>query len=195
MQAAGQIQLLTQVVIPLLTIAGSGIVSAFITHRLSATKADREFRLRRLEETFIALDGFSKHYTVEMLGYVPEIAGKMTKEEGKALRASHVDPTSGDKILTVEMLIRIYFPELRVRLEALLHERDFIGHEIFSPFINGKVPEQARPELARKLGTAVNNFNIASKQLKEGIFEQAEKIRRVGVVAKLRRFVYQQMDF
>src|SRR5690349_19631697 len=108
---------LSQIVVPLLTIAFSGLLSAYITHHLAATKADKEFQLRKLEELYAAVSTFCTNYSVTMLPLLPAMRGAMSYAEVEKAVHQYRDNTAGKQLDTAEMLIRIYFPDLRPRFE------------------------------------------------------------------------------
>src|SRR5882757_3262307 len=104
MQISPTLFVLAQVVIPLLTIIFSGLLSAIITHWLSSTRADREFRLKRLEELFVSLQRFSQNFLLIMTPLIPVLAGQTTYSETEKTIDKHTDSDAGKQLQTVEML-------------------------------------------------------------------------------------------
>ena len=186
------LDVLAKVIIPLLTILFSGLVSAYITHKLSATRADKEFRLKRLEELFLSLDRFLTNYFGPVtLPLIPVMAGKMSYDTVRSAVEKLRDPKAGEELKKVEMLVRVYFPELRPRYDAMITLRNKIGAEFIAP-MHSKSADLSTPKL-QAFTTAMDDFHRLSDEFKESIFQIADKTRPRSTFRKVHDFVSEQM--
>lgn len=186
------LDLVARVIVPLLTILFSGLLSAFITHRLSATRADREFRLKRLEEMFLSLDRFlTNYFATTSLPLIPIMAGKMSYDTVKGAVEKFRDPKAGEELKKVEMLVRIYFPELRHVYDALIKLRDKIGAEFIAPMHTTKV---GSPEQFKAFTQAIQEFHTVTEQFKEEIFKIADETRPKSALLRFRILMGEQLS-
>src|SRR5439155_18834663 len=78
----------------------SGLISAVVVHYLTNAREERDFRRKKIEELFLALQEWC-------------VAENPPKSQGK--------------IETVTMLVNLYLPELRPEFEAILKARDDVN--------------------------------------------------------------------
>jgi hypothetical protein len=186
-QSANSLLIISQIVVPLLTIAFSGLVSAYIAHRLAATRGDREFRLKRLEELFLASDKFFMHYVVQIMPYMPVMQGRLPFAKAKELIDKHSDKQGSEQLRTMEMLVKIYFPRLRDAYDKLVHHRDFIGTRFLSPFLTRVHKGDTCPDLFEGFSTAIQEIRKANEELAEAIWQEAERTRGNRIRRTLRK--------
>jgi hypothetical protein len=95
---------------------------------------------------------------------------------------------------TVEMLVRNYFPELRMKYDELLKIRDKIAKEFFTPFLTRAGRGEPCADLLAGFSDALWEFHGVSERFKEEIFLAAEKTRPVPIVKRLRSVISRQKD-
>jgi hypothetical protein len=173
----------------LITVLASGVVAAYVSHRLATTRADKDFRLKRLEELFISLDKFSSNYNATMAPMMPVMRGAIPFARVQELIEKNKDAEAGTSLKTVEMLVRIYFPELRVMYDELIKIRDKIAKEFFTPFLTRAGRGQPCVDLLEGFSEALLEFHHVSERFKEEIFLVAEKTRPVSILRRLERAI------
>lgn len=187
-------QTVTQVIIPLLTIGFSGILSAYIAHHLATTRADREFRLKRLEELFLSLTRFSKHYTVAVTPYLLVMRGQNTLAAVQEIIDKQTTSEDAQHLENIEMLIKIYFPSLNPHFDRILRLRDQIGERYIAELFNRVGRGHDCRDLAQGFLGEVQQFNEAAERLKTAIFALAENIRSRSWRANLRALLTDQFN-
>jgi hypothetical protein len=107
-----------QLLISLLTIVGSGVVSAYVTYRLNSRKEERQFRRQKLEQVFLASQAFQKAIFTHISDHLQMMKGRLTANQVHDLIIKRgADPgRPGDNL---EMLVVIYFPRLQPTLDHL----------------------------------------------------------------------------
>ena len=115
-----------QLAVSLATILCSGVISAIVTHKLSTGRAEREFRRKKLEELFFAVHTYCNKLISANLVWPRVMSGEITYDEANELNIKNHDKQ--DKSYEIaQMLVNIYFPQLRPQLKAILKRRDQIN--------------------------------------------------------------------
>jgi hypothetical protein len=180
------------VVMPLVSVVFSGLVSTYIAHRLTTSRAQNDFLLRRLEDLFLALERFLMNYNVLTLPYMPVMAGRMPLATVQQSTEKFNDPEAGKQLLTVEMLVRIYFPQLRPRFDRMKKLQEHIGEKFLGQFFILSAKGQSCAHLAAGYSAALEEVNQAAQLLREGIFEVSDKIQDSRPSGRLARFLFDQ---
>jgi hypothetical protein len=165
-----------QLIISVLTIVCSGVISAVVVHKLATSRAEREFRRKKLEELYSAVHRYCNHLTTANLMWLRVMSGELNYNEGLELllkQTGHLNDRSHE---TAVMLINIYFPELRQSFQALLERRDRITgiHSQFKAAYKEKEPcEQFRSPFAQEL----LGIDADEKAITDRLFKLAERER------------------
>jgi hypothetical protein len=108
------IPVLTQTIIGLLTIVGSGVV----VHKLNASKDQREFTRSKLEALFVAVQQFDQLFSTGMSYWIAAMRGEIPYDQAAA---RYLNETKGmaDVHATVHMLVYLYFPELTEKFRTM----------------------------------------------------------------------------
>jgi hypothetical protein len=116
-----------QLIISVTTILCSGVFSAIIIHKLSSSRAEREFKRRKLEELYIAVHCYcTKLFTANII-WPDVMRGKIDYNEALDLFIKNHNENDKSHETTMTMIINIYFPELLPSFEAILRQRDQIN--------------------------------------------------------------------
>jgi hypothetical protein len=116
-----------QIAVSLATILCSGVVSAIVTQKLSAGRAEREFRRRKLEELFFAVHTYcTKLFSVNFI-WVNVMRREMDYNAALKLIIIETNQKEDKSHDIVMMLVNIYFPEMRSKLEAIMQRRTRIN--------------------------------------------------------------------
>lgn len=181
-----------EVIIALSTIAFSGIVSAYIAHRLATNRADREFRLKRLEELFLSVTRFDVHYTTNFVPYLLVMRGQSTLDAAQSSINAQPPTEGGRELDNIEMIVRIYFPELRPYFEALVRIRDRVGHDYIAEMIARAGQGRAGQDLVGGFLNGLKSFHDSIEQLKARIFLIAEAIQGRSLSVRIRNLFRDQ---
>lgn len=169
----------TQIIIALLTILGSGVVTAVVTHRLATSRQEREFKRKKLEELYLALQGFCTIFGAWSILWPAVMKGEMEFNQALDIQLESKAGKDARYLETATMLINIYFPSLRDGLAALLKRRDE-ANLVFGNFKSLYKESGPTAETAAFMGPfskAMLNFDAAHQDLNELLFRLAEAIR------------------
>jgi hypothetical protein len=114
---------IVQVGLGLLTIAGSGIMSGVVTHKLNVTKEREEFLRGKLEDLFEAVGGFQDLFGECMMIWLRFTNDEFTFEEAHKLHGEVLDGKP-EYYATAEMLINLYFRALLPEFQACRRAAD-----------------------------------------------------------------------
>src|SRR5208337_3692517 len=108
------IPVLTQTIIGLLTIVGSGVV----VYKLNARKDQREFTRSKLEALFVAVQQFDQLFSTGMSYWIAAMRREIPYDQ---VAARFLDETKGmaEMYATAHMLVSLYFPELKEKFRTM----------------------------------------------------------------------------
>jgi hypothetical protein len=104
---------LSTIVLGLLTIVGSGVVSAVVTSRLNAQKTRQDLLRQKLEELFSSVQNFGHSFILAMISY-PDARRRLSLEQAQKELQEELAQSQTDKqaLRKCEMLVALYFPDL-----------------------------------------------------------------------------------
>ncbi len=106
-----------QIIIPLITIVGSGVASVLIAFKLNARKDEKQYLRLKLEELNLALIRYCAQLNADFYPYSSAMAGKITYNQAlDIIINSKVSDMEIDKIL---MILNLYFPHLKFYFERI----------------------------------------------------------------------------
>ncbi len=114
-----------QIVPAVLTILGSGLSSAVVTYLLNMHKAEKDLLRTKLETLFVAVNAYTSELDSDYSYYRQVIVGALHQDKFRELHnegAKEANPSYE----AVEMLISIYFPQLKTPFESVLKTNDKI---------------------------------------------------------------------
>ena len=115
-----------QILIAIATILGSGVVSAIVSNHFTVTRAEREFKRKKLEELFLAVHKYGISLLSQNIVWPRVMKGELTYDEANTLNLKNADHAIGHFEIA-EMLVNIYFPELRSNFDEIITVRDGIN--------------------------------------------------------------------
>lgn len=112
------------VALGLATILGSGVVSGYITHRLTRNQNQFVFLREKAEALYLAADEYGKRFGGQMVAYFPLLEGRydyndMLDKQNEFGSA----PTEYGGAEVMTMIVEIYFPSVRPALLKLWDAR------------------------------------------------------------------------
>jgi hypothetical protein len=105
---------------------GSGIATAVVTHHLTIRRSREELLRSKLEELFLAASGFCMQVIASSTPYLSAMSGKITYDQANDISTKGFDP-SQRYFEKSQMLINLYFPEIRDLFDRLIEARDKAG--------------------------------------------------------------------
>jgi hypothetical protein len=106
-----------QLLIGIATALTGGVVAAFVTYRLNATKEHVFHMRRKAEELFLSFDEFDKQVGMHFIGYYPLLRGQIDYEQLLDMQIKE-DKNKGEAAANFKMLSSIYFPQLGAEVSA-----------------------------------------------------------------------------
>jgi surfactin synthase thioesterase subunit len=115
----------TVAVTGLVTLIGSGFGTAIVNYWLTERKARRELRRTKLEELFLMVTDWVKAININSLTIHSAMIGDLDYNQANDLIIDHLKDSKNSKnsFANVEMLIALYFPELKADYQALHESR------------------------------------------------------------------------
>jgi hypothetical protein len=164
------IPILTQIILSLLTIIGSGVV----VHKLNASKDQREFMRTKLEALFVAVQEFDQLFSLCMIFWVSAMNRETSYNEAYE-RYENAMKDKPNYFGTAEMLVNLYFPELLEKFRMLRSAADRVTE------IQGKF-KRATDSQENTLGfvdlylESIKGFHDTAGELKKLICEHGKKL-------------------
>ncbi len=180
------------IIISILTIAGSGVVSSYVTHRLASSRAEREFRLRKLEEIQSALDNYLVRFSSGSMGMISLGGGFVTDEQLKKAQ----DAWGGSNVAelrTVETLVKIYFPRLRPRINEVVEQQQRLV-QLVAQTVHKGLKGQGSDDRMRECRAAVVMLIRVGDNFREALFEEAQRVQQTGTLASIAEFLRDQLN-
>ena len=114
-----------QTISAVLTVLGSGLSSAMVTYLLNMRRAEKDLRRTKLETLFVALNAYTSELEADYSYYRQVIVGELDQDKFRELHNEGVKEAN-PSYEAVEMLISIYFPQLKTPFESVLKANDKI---------------------------------------------------------------------
>jgi hypothetical protein len=168
--------LTVQITLNLLTILGSGVVTAIVAYKLNANRAERDFLRKKLEDCYDAVHHFCIVLGKGHLPVIEALRHTWTWNEANAMIMEHSQESDRNHWPTAEKLVNIYFPTLQESLLKITRARDRLC----------ECEEIAKRQYAEG-GTFNATINIyksilleldsAEKEFKQDIFKLSRKLK------------------
>jgi hypothetical protein len=156
-------------VVPLATVLASGVVSGVVTHRLNRNKEQTYFMRKKAEDLYLAADEFGRQMAIHMTGFLPLIDGRIDYNQMLDNQIRNPPKKDHGGAETMEMLTRIYFPEIEPQLTELFTARTEFN-KVTSAHKDAYRAEEAELDDWRPLFvSAIRRFDAAEKALKAQI--------------------------
>ena len=169
------IEVMSKLLLPILTLVGSGVVSVMVSYRLSSSRDERNLRRSKMEEFFSALYDYcteamkAAHECEHALNEIK--AGKRPPE--LSAEGSNSINWSSEKFRHVYMLMSLYFPEYNVKVDYLrtlsylvLEKRTRVSEHARNPIDQAQIDQ---------LINDIREHSSDVSELKEDIVEDLRK--------------------
>jgi hypothetical protein len=160
-----------QVLLGILTLAGSGVV----VHQLKAKQDREEFLRGKLEALFEAIVNFHDLFAFTMTNWLFVIGRDITWEEAQARNEEETKGRPGH-YGTAEMLISFYFPSLLPKFQKCRDAANK-GTAVQQKLSRLVTTKQDVSVLLEPTITALTEFDEAVKNLKRAIVDKGENLR------------------
>jgi hypothetical protein len=163
-----------QIAISIATILGSGVVSAIVAHKFTVSRAEREFRRKKLEELFLAADRYCRHLMTWNMVWTPVMKGDLDYNQGLDVQLQNKDKLTQDYEV-IDMLVALYFQELRTDLDKILSRRDKTN-EIHSAFRKTYEQQGETEQYIKPFNAQLLQLTSDEKSFKAKVVELANKL-------------------
>ena len=162
-------------VTPLLTILGSGLVVAIVTHIMSSAKEEKEFLRKKLELVYIDGQKFQDLIITIATAYLNYTRGAATSGETIGELAKHADAMP-DLCNELTMLCNVYFPNLVPSLNAILDQRNKIGLTGARSLLKDQSGDD---EIHQELSDDFRILVETGEKFNKEVFAEAQRINRI----------------
>ncbi|MGA2444752.1 MAG: hypothetical protein ABSG50_04880 [Opitutaceae bacterium] len=162
-----------QLFLGLLTIIGSGVVSAVVTYRLNASHSEREFKRGKAEELYMAADNFYKFLFASYAVWLQAMLGNCDystafSEEGKILSKME---GLGQRL---EMLASLYFQSLVPEIKQLDALKSSLS-QVRRDFERAREAKQNTQAYAPQLKKLLSDLEASRSRFKQRLIELNQK--------------------
>ena len=167
------------ILVSIITIAASGVLASVVAHRLNATKEHVFFMRRKVEELYLALERYDRRLSAHFVGYYGVLKNEITYNDLLDLQNSRgkFNNDLDHSIETSIMLVSVYFPELKQRLNSYIDARDAI-HEILADHKRAyKRGDIDGTRWVEPFHDSLLNLDHIAAELKEAILSEAVALK------------------
>src|SRR5215218_10036323 len=111
--------LVSVLVIPLITIFMSGVVASVVTYKLNSRLQHRDFMRGKAEQLFSSFHEYCNNLRGHFLIHIPLLSGTISQNQSTGLAQENLSKSDSAHFRDVEMLVGIYFHELQAELNRL----------------------------------------------------------------------------
>ena len=160
-------------------------MSAVVVHYLTNAREERDFRRKKIEELFLALQAWCVTFIAHHVVWPRVMMGEMDYNQALDIQLEN-PPKSQGKIETVTMLVNLYLPALRPQLQAILKARDEVNkiHAQFRKTYKNIGPHLSHEKLVRPFNDAMTQFEQAQEQFNTALFKAAKSTRGIAAVIR-----------
>lgn len=162
----------------ILTILGSGVVAAWISHRLVKDKEELFYKRRKLEELYKCIERYTTLLFSMNYMWIKVMDGELSYNQGLDLQINDRGKEEKHHLPEIDMLINLYFPDFRSTYEDFIERRDVLNrmHGDFRDVYKIKGPTVDYSQNRKKFSNALLEIDNASKMLLEEIAKYAQKL-------------------
>jgi hypothetical protein len=158
---------LIQLVISILTIVGSGVASTIVTHALTKSRSDQEFKRKKLEELYLGVHKFCNLLSAQNIVWPKVMSGDISYNEALDIyiKGLQNEDNNFDKI---EVILALYFPSLQTKFDNILllrNKLNAIRQELKIAYEAQATTEQfIKPfsKILLEIGDAESAFKVAT---------------------------------
>jgi hypothetical protein len=167
------------IVTGLITLIGSGVGTAVVNYWLAERRARRELRRTKLEELFLVVTDWVKEININSLTIHSVMIGRLDYNQANDLIIDHLKDSKSSKNshANVEMLITLYFPELKADYQTLHESREQINK---TTQMHKKAYKEGNndPRFAAILLDELKKFDSREKAVKDHIARLASDVTK-----------------
>lgn len=167
-----------QISISVGTIICSGVASAYVNHKLTSGRLERDLRRQKLEELYMAAHGYCKLLGIYNMVWPRVMKGELDYNQALDINRENAKPEP-KYLETSSMLVNIYFRSLRPHLDAILRCRDDINKiqgDFKKDYEQAGEPDEA---FLRPFLKAFLQIDQVEAQFDEALFKVADEISAV----------------
>ena len=161
----------------------SGLISAVVVHYLTNAREERDFRRKKIEELFLALQEWCVAFLAHHITWPRVMMGEMDYNQALDIHLEN-PPKSQGKIETVTMLVNLYLPELRPEFEAILKARDDVNtiQGQFRKAYKEIGPHASHRQFVKPFDDRMTQFEQAQQRFNTALFKVAQFTTRMTAI-------------
>jgi flagellar basal body-associated protein FliL len=170
--------LIITLVTAVLTILGSGVVAAWISHRLAKGKEELFYKRKKLEELYKSIDKFTTLFFVTNHMWPKVMDGALSFNQGLDLQINGRKDEDTDFWPEIDMLINLYFPNFLSNYDNF-KKKKVIVNDLYQEFKNAykiKGPTIDYSKNKKEFLKALLEVDEASKALLDEVAQYAQKL-------------------
>lgn len=164
-----------QILLGLLTIIGSGVVSAVVTYRLNASRSEKEFMRKKGEELFVAIDDFYKLVFKVNFVWLSAMRGQSAYGATLQSEVKILSDKKDDHYQRLEMLASLYFHPLLAEITQFNAVKSSLNKVRFE-FESAHKAEQNTQSYATQFEALLTELEARTSKLKQRLIELVRKM-------------------
>jgi hypothetical protein len=163
----------------LLTIIGSGVVAAWISHHLAKGKEELFYKRKKLEELYKSIVRYTTTLFSMNFMWPRVMDGKLSFNEGLDLLVRRRDDDEKHHLPEIDMLINLYFHNFLTTYTNFINKRDVINdlYDDFKSIYEVKGPTIDYSNNKKEFVKALLELEEVSKVLLEEVAQYAQKLK------------------
>jgi hypothetical protein len=153
---------------------GSSVVAAYITHKLSSSEKEKDFKRQKLEQLYLCISDFQLTLLSNVTMTAGYHAGKVSREDvNKEIGVE--SKTKKQTYDNLQMITNLYFPDLVPYLKKVEEVRDVVGAVGLKESMFGSPPDKTKAiQIIEQLRPLMQNCD----DFKAALFNAALKINK-----------------
>jgi len=170
----------------LVSILFGSVAAAIVSHLLAISRAEKEYRLKKLEELFIAVQFWCNHLKKVYFNLSEVAAGHVTWNDGLLRNVPRIEEAE-KSYATALMLSNVFFKDLTFVLEQITKLVDEL-YVVRTQFKANHQDGRAMPEYVTQFGQGVNRFEQLQNEFNEKLYQVAVDTNRGKLLASIKRY-------
>jgi len=174
-----QMELVITLLTAILTILGSGVVAAWVSHDLVKKKEELYYRRTKLEELYKAVERFTTLLFVMNHIWPRVMDGELSFNQGLGLQVEKRGDEEKHLLPEIDMLINLYFPQLLSTYKQFVSQRDIINrlYSKFRDVYKVKGPTITYEANREEFSAALMNLDVIAKGLLSEVAQCAHRLK------------------
>jgi len=115
------------ILVAILTVLGSGVVAAWVSHYLAKRKEELFYKRTKLEDLYKCIEGYTTLLFVMNHMWLNVMNGDIDFNTGLDMQINNKDDDNRKLLPEIDMLINLYFPKFLVGFKNLIEKRDNVN--------------------------------------------------------------------